>query len=141
MACGGCYWTSAESRCICWYLANGRPSESSGYSDFLVLDQKLTLSVQPAVPIASGYDSYWPFRRDERQVIDITLGVVLSEPSDFEILGYVALPRWMTGANTFRFTGSSSRTELFGCTKPRASTLEPGEMPWWPLASILNTLL
>jgi DNA invertase Pin-like site-specific DNA recombinase len=88
--------------------------EVLAYSDFLVLDQKLTLSVQPAVPVASGYDSYWPFRRDQRQVIDITLGVVLSEPSDFEILGYVALPRWMTGDNTFRFTGSSSRAELFG---------------------------
>ncbi len=88
--------------------------EVLAYSDFLVLDQKLTLSVQPAVPVASGYDSYWPFRRDERQVIDITLGVVLSEPRDFEILGYVALPRWLTGGNTFRFTGSSSRAELFG---------------------------
>jgi hypothetical protein len=88
--------------------------EVLAYSDFLVLDQKLTLSVQPAVPVASGYDSYWPFRRDERQVIDLTLGVVLSEPKELEILGYVALPRWLTGADTFRFTGSSSRTDLFG---------------------------
>ena len=83
-------------------------------TDFLVLDQKLTLCIQPAIPIASGYDSFWPFRRDQRQVIDLTLGVLLSEPRDFEILGYVALPRWLTGTGTFRFTGSSSRAELFG---------------------------
>ena len=46
------------------------------YSDFLVLDQKLTVSVQPAVPIPSGYAAYWPFRPDNRKVIDITLGVL-----------------------------------------------------------------
>ena len=33
------------------------------YSDFLVLDQKLTLSVQPAVPVQRGYSSYWPDRK------------------------------------------------------------------------------
>ena len=77
-------------------------------------DRKLTLSIQPAVPVPHGYTTYWPFAPDARRVIDITLGVVLSEPSDFEILGYVALPRWLTGDNTFRFTGSSSRAELFG---------------------------
>ena len=84
------------------------------YSDFLVLDQKLTVSVQPAVQVARGYDAYWPLRRDAREVIDITLGVLLSEPRDFDILGYVALPRWMAGGKTFRFTGTSSRTDMFG---------------------------
>ena len=45
------------------------------YADFLVLAQKLTLSVQPAVPIPNGYSAYWPFRPDGRHVIDVTLGV------------------------------------------------------------------
>jgi len=72
------------------------------YSDFLVLDKKLTLSVQPAVPIPRGYSAYWPVRRDARRVIDITLGVLLSDPKDFDILGYVALPRWTTGNKMFR---------------------------------------
>ncbi|MEQ8785081.1 MAG: recombinase family protein [Pirellulaceae bacterium] len=84
------------------------------YADFLVLDQKLTLSVQPAVPIPHGYAAYWPFCRDARQVIDITLGVLLSNPGDCEILGYVALPKWLTGDHTFRFTDSSSRADMFG---------------------------
>jgi hypothetical protein len=49
-------------------------------------------------------------------VIDITLGVLLSEPHESEILGYVALPRWLAGSNTFRFSSTSTRTELFGRT-------------------------
>ena len=84
------------------------------YSDFLVLDQKLALSIQPAVPIPHGYSAYWPVRPDARQVIDITLGVLLSDSNDLEILGYVALPRWLAGSSTFRFGSTSTRTELFG---------------------------
>ena len=84
------------------------------YADFLVLDQKLALSIQPAVPIPSGYAAYWPIRPDSRHVIDITLGVLLSDPDDFEILGYVALPRWLSGSTTLRVGSASTRTELFG---------------------------
>jgi hypothetical protein len=84
------------------------------YSDFLVLDRKLALSVQPAVPIPHGYAAYWPFRPDTRRVIDITLGVLLSDPEELEILGYVALPRWVGGSKPFRFSSTCARTELFG---------------------------
>ncbi len=84
------------------------------YGDFLVLDQKLALSIQPAVPIPRGYSAYWPFCPDKRHVIDITLGVLLSEPDEFEILGYVALPRWLAGSHTMRIASTSSRTDLFG---------------------------
>jgi hypothetical protein len=84
------------------------------YSDFLVLDQRLAISVQPAVPVPHGYAAYWPIQADVRQVIDITLGVLLSDPHDFEILGYVALPRWTGGATTLRLSPTSPRTELFG---------------------------
>ena len=84
------------------------------HSDFLVLDKKLTISIQPAVPIPHGYTAYWPVRRDERQVIDITLGVLLGEPDKFDILGYVALPRWTAGNKMFRFSATSLLTELFG---------------------------
>ncbi len=91
-----------------------RVPEVLPYADFLVLDQKLTLSIQPVVPVPHGYSAYWPFRRDARQVIDITLGVLLSDPDEFEILGYVALPRWLTSEKAFRFTSASARVELFG---------------------------
>ncbi len=62
-------------------------------SDFFVLDSKLALSIQPVVPVPRGNAVYWPFRPDARQVIDMTLGVLLSDPDEFEILGYLALPR------------------------------------------------
>jgi hypothetical protein len=88
--------------------------ETLAYSDFLVLDQKLTVSIQPAVPVPHGYDSYWPLRRDTRPVIDMTLGVLLSEPADFKILGFIALPRFGLDSRLLRFTSSSTRTELFG---------------------------
>jgi len=84
------------------------------YADFLVLDQRMTIAVQPAVPISRGYAAYWPFRPDARRVIDITLGVLLSEPDEFEILGYVALPRWLAGSRTFRFCSTSARADMFG---------------------------
>lgn len=84
------------------------------YADFLVLDRRLTLSIQPAVPIPHADGLYWPLRMDARPVIDITLGVLLSAPDDFEILGYIALPRWLAGTHPFRLTGSSARTDMFG---------------------------
>jgi DNA invertase Pin-like site-specific DNA recombinase len=86
------------------------------YADFFVLDQRVSLSIEPMVPVPNGYGMYWPFRRDRRQVIDITLGVPLSEPGTCDILGYVPLPRWLTGSKTFRFSARSSRAELFGCS-------------------------
>lgn len=88
--------------------------ETLAYSDFLVLDQKLTVSIQPAVPVPHGYDTYWPLRRDTRPVIDITLGVLLSEPADFKILGFIALPRFGLDSRPLRFTSTCTRTELFG---------------------------
>ncbi len=84
------------------------------HSDFLVLDKKLTVAIEPAVPIPHGYAAYWPVRRDARNVIDITLGVLLSDQKNFDILGYVALPRWTAGNKMFRFSSTSSLTELFG---------------------------
>ena len=86
------------------------------YSDFLVLDQKLTVAIQPAVPVTWGYSAYWPIRRDGRQVVDVTLGVLLGDSEQVDILGYVVLPRWIVGESTIRFSCTSIRTELFGRT-------------------------
>ena len=88
--------------------------EVLSYADFLVLDQKLTISVQPAVPMLNGYAAYWPFQPDRREVIDITLGVLLSDPEELNILGYVALPRWLAGRRNLRINSNSARAEMFG---------------------------
>ena len=84
------------------------------YADFLVLDRKLTLSVQPVVPTPHGYAAYWPLRRDGRSAIDVTLGVLLAEPVQLEILGYVLLPRWLETDRSLRVFCSSESLELFG---------------------------
>lgn len=47
-------------------------------------------------------------------MIDMTLGVLLSEQANSQILGYVALPRLLVGAETLRLSSSSLRIELFG---------------------------
>jgi DNA invertase Pin-like site-specific DNA recombinase len=88
--------------------------EVLSYADFLVLDRKLTLSLQPVVPTPHGYAAYWPLRRDSRAVIDLTLGVLLAEPAQLRILGYIALPKWIQTDRSFRVFCSSQNIELLG---------------------------
>jgi hypothetical protein len=35
---------------------------------------------------------------------------------EFTVLGYVALPRWLVGTNTFRVSPGSARVDMFGCS-------------------------
>lgn len=85
------------------------------YDDFLVIDQKLAVLVQPSVPMPHGLANYWFFRPDQREVIDITLGVPLSEDSQPRILGYLALPRLLVQDRWIRlFSTSHSRLEMYG---------------------------
>ena len=85
------------------------------FDDFLVIDQKLTVLVQPSVPMPYGLAAYWFFRPDRREVIDITLGVPLSEGTQPRILGYLALPRLLVQDRWIRlFSASHSRVEMFG---------------------------
>ena len=85
------------------------------YEDFLVIDQKLTVLVQPSVPMPYGLATYWFFRPDRREVIDITLGVPLSEGKQPRILGYLALPRLLVQDHWIRlFSTSHSRLEMYG---------------------------
>jgi hypothetical protein len=85
------------------------------YDDFLVIDQKLTVLVQPSVPMPYGFATYWFFRPDQREVIDITLGVPLSEGVQPQILGYLAFPRLLVQDHWIRlFSTSQSRLEMYG---------------------------
>ncbi|HQI27882.1 MAG TPA: recombinase family protein [Sedimentisphaerales bacterium] len=85
------------------------------YDDFLVIDEKLTVLVQPSVPMPHGLATYWFFRPDRREVIDITLGVPLSDGAQPHILGYLALPRLLVAEPWIRlFSTSHSRLEMFG---------------------------
>jgi DNA invertase Pin-like site-specific DNA recombinase len=85
------------------------------HEDFLVIDGKLTVLVQPSVPMPYGLAEYWFFRPDQREVVDITLGVPLSEGMQPEILGYLALPRLLVHNRWIRlFSSSHSRLEMYG---------------------------
>lgn len=68
---------------------------SDAYDDFLVLDRKLTVLIQPSVPVPNGYGQYWVFRPDRRAAVDITLGVPLAGEGDGRILGFFPFPRLM----------------------------------------------
>lgn len=87
------------------------------YDDFLVINGKFTVLIQPSVPIPHGYSEYWYFRPDCREVVDITLGVPVSSSKGPQILGYVALPRLLMRDNGIRVFGSSeSRLDMYGHT-------------------------
>lgn len=89
--------------------------EVESYEDFLVLNRRFTVLIQPSVPVPYGYSQYWYFRPDMRGVVDVTLGVPVSGPQGPEILGYLALPRLLVEDHGFRLFGSSeSRLELYG---------------------------
>ena len=87
------------------------------YEDFLVLNGKFTVLIQPSVPIPHGYSQYWYFRPDYRNVVDITLGVPVSSSEGPQILGYVALPRLLVQDRGIRVFGSSETPlEMYGHT-------------------------
>lgn len=89
--------------------------EVENYEDFLVLNGRFTVLIQPSVPVPYGYSQYWYFRPDMRGVVDITLGVPVSGPQGPEILGYLVLPRLLVPDRGFRLFGSSkSRIDLYG---------------------------
>lgn len=65
------------------------------HDDFLVINDRFTVLIQPAIPMFGGPAPYWLFRPDHRTVVDITLGVPLADREGSAILGYVAMPRLM----------------------------------------------
>jgi hypothetical protein len=96
-------------------LLRGSVEQVERYDDFLVVNRKFTVLVQPSVPVPFGYDQYWYFRPDRRVQVDITLGVPVSGPDSGKILGYLVLPRLLVRARGIRLFGSSeSRLDFYG---------------------------
>ena len=89
--------------------------EVEAYEDFLVINRRFTVLVQPTMPLQHGYTEYWFLQPDSRDVVDITLGVPISGSEPHPILGYLALPRLLVGARSFRlFSSSESRLDMYG---------------------------
>ena len=98
-------------------LLRGLVEEVESYEDFLVVNGKFTVLVQPSVPVPYGYNQYWYFHPDARGVIDITLGVPVSNGTGPQILGYLALPRLLVRQRGIRLFGSSeTRLDMYGHT-------------------------
>lgn len=98
-------------------LLRGLVDQVENYDDFLVVNRKFTVFIQPSVPIAYGYNQYWYFRPDHRGTVDITLGVPMSGHDGPQILGYLALPRLLLKDKGFRLFGSSeARLDMYGHT-------------------------
>ena len=96
-------------------LVKGLVQQVENYEDFLVVNRKFTVLIQPSVPVPHGYNQYWYFRPDMRGMVDITLGVPVSGPEGPQILGYLALPRLLVQRRGIRLFGSSeSRLDMYG---------------------------
>jgi len=87
------------------------------HNNFLVVDESFTVRIEPALPLPFGYGYQWFFRQDLRTVVDITLGVPLSDEDKPEILGFFPLPRLMARDVIFQLTDQSlSKMEMYGYT-------------------------
>lgn len=85
------------------------------YEDLVILNDSLSILIQPSVPVPRGYNIYWAFRPDLRKEVDITLGVPLSNSGKYEILGYLAFPRmFVDGQNIKLFSSTDGQLELYG---------------------------
>ena len=94
---------------------SSRAKRIERFEDYFVLNDRLSVLIQPSVPVPYGYGVYWSFRPDPRNEIDITLGVPLSNSGRYDILGYLAFPRLLVKSHNIKiFGGSDSQLDLHG---------------------------
>ena len=85
------------------------------FEDFFIVNESITINIIPAIPVPRGYGYEWFFRRDVRDVVDVTLCVALSDASCSTILGYFPLSRWIVREDLFCVSDQSrSKIEMYG---------------------------
>ena len=77
------------------------------HQDLLIINGRVSVYIQPSLPLHQHDAPSWLFRPDHRQVVDITLGVPLADTQGGEILGYVAMPRLMMPNGWLRLSSSN----------------------------------
>lgn len=98
-------------------VLRGLVQHVENYDDFLVVNRRFTVLIQPSIPVPYGYNQYWYFLPDARGTVDITLGVPVSSHEGPTILGYLALPRLLVKSKGIRLFGSSeSHLDMYGHT-------------------------
>ena len=94
---------------------NSKAKRIEQFEDYFVLNDNLSVLVQPSLPVPYGYGVYWSFCPDPRVEIDITLGVPLSNSGQYDILGYLAFPRLLVKSRNIKVFGSSDgKLDLYG---------------------------
>ena len=89
----------------------------NSYRDFLVIDERFTVKIQPAVAQPFGYGYQWFFRLDKRAAVDIVLGVPLADTEEREILGFFPITRFMTHEPYFAISNNSmTKFQMHGYT-------------------------
>lgn len=83
------------------------------HENYIVIDNLFSLQIQPTVPIAQGYEAVWIFHPDQRAEVDLTIGVPLSCPSQFEVLGFLAFPRMLCQQKVGIHTSSQDKVDLY----------------------------
>lgn len=90
-------------------------SDIEEYDDYIVLNGCFSVLIQPSVPVPYGYGVYWSFCLDRRIEVDVTLGVLLSNHTQSEILGYLFFPRLLVPSNNIKiFSSNKGNLDLYG---------------------------
>ncbi len=87
--------------------------------DLLVINDRGTVLIQPAVPVPESESPSWIFTTDLRPIVDITLGVPPSDQNEGAILGYLVLSRLMMPTGWLRLGGSCMAESHAGCERRR----------------------
>ena len=82
--------------------------------DFVVIDNLFSVSIQPTVPLPQGYEACWIFHPDQRKDVDLTIGVPLSCPKKFDVLGYLAFPRLLFQNKVRINSNDDGRLDMYG---------------------------
>jgi DNA invertase Pin-like site-specific DNA recombinase len=94
---------------------SSRVNQIEQFDDYVVLNDSISVLIQPSLPVPYGYGVYWSFRPDPRVEIDITLGVPLSNSKQYNILGYLAFPRLLIESRNIKlFSSSDGKLDLYG---------------------------
>lgn len=87
------------------------------YKNFMIINERFTVNLQPAIPQPCGYGYQWFFRIDMREVVDITLGIPLADTKEHDILGYFPIPRLMAREPVFTLSNNAiTKFQMHGYT-------------------------
>ncbi len=95
--------------------------DTAELGDFLVLQNYVSVHIQPVVQFPQGYEAAWSFFPDPRPEIDITIGVPLSNGGQYHVLGFLFFPRIMhAGRRVNIATTTLDKLDLHAYTLPQA---------------------